>query len=402
MRDDTEQGASQAHIRQHNRVLALAAVAQHGRLTRAALSDSMRLTKPAVSRIATELITAGLLTETAAEASSRRGRPTTYLTLSTGRHLFVAVDVRVDGLLVQARDLSGAVLAESRHALPRTLGADRSVELISGQIEALCTDLGRRPDGIGLAVGAGVDPAGRMITSSPYRPWRDVPLPELIKERLGYDPGPVAMRDVSTCAALGNWQEIAADPLVTSLAHIQIGIGAGGGLVRRGATLPRVSSLTISHLPMQADGPPCACGARGCLDAVAGFDALVRHAEPTGLRPRQGARMLERYCAALLRLADDGDPAARRAITETAGWFARAAAMVINIVRPDRITYGGYPLLLGPLFRERFLAVAGDHAPAVSTQLTETRVGDGASVTGAFWLALGEFLAEPFPVGTLA
>ncbi len=400
MRIDTAgRGAPQTRIRQHNRLLTLAAVAQQRGLTRAALATSLRLSKPAVSRIVTELIKAGLLTETAAEPTTGRGRPTSRLTLSTGRHLFVAVDVRVDGLLVQARELDGAVLAESRHALPRTTGVDRTVALIAGRIEALSGQLGRRPDGIGLAVGSGIDDAGRVVTGSSYRPWRDVSLPELIIDRLGWSPGPVPMRDVSTCAALGNWQEIAADPTISTLAHLQIGIGAGGGLVRRGAALPVVGSLPISHLPMRAGGPICACGARGCLDAVAGFDALVRLGGPTGLTPKPGPGTVQRYCAALVGLADAGDHTARRVINESAGWFGRAAATVITIVRPDRISYGGYPLLLGPRFRERFLAVAADHAPAIGSMLIDTRQADGASVTGAFWLALGEFLAEPFPVG---
>lgn len=396
MRTTEGPGTSQADIRQRNRGLALATVAQRRRITRGELARTIGLTRPAVSRIVGDLVTAGLVSESGPEPGTGPGRPTSYLSLQGDRHVFFGVDVRLEGVLVQARDLAGDLLAESRHALPSTATPDETVAVLVGQIDTDCSRLGRRPSGIGLAVGARLDDTNQVILDSVYRPWTMVPLPALIAERLGPDRPPVVMSEVASAAALANWQELAADPGLHDLVHLQIGIGSGSGLVHRRQGVPFVGrSPRIAHVPLQADGPLCVCGARSCFDALAGFWALVARSAETGLVPIDGPRMLEQYCRELRDLADDGNEIAATSIDEMAGWFARAAAMMINIVQPSRFTYGGYPLLLGPRFHDRFVSVLDDYVDDLDVVLTTTRLGDGASATGAYWLAISQLMSDP-------
>lgn len=389
-------GASQADIRQLNRGLALASVARHSRITRAALASEIGLSRPAVSRIVADLVAAGLLSESRPEPGSGPGRPTSYLSLRRDEHVFFAVDVRLEGVLIQGRDLSGALITESRHALVPNASPTQAARLVARQILADCAELGRPASGVGLAVGAHLDRHNQMIIDSTYRPWTMVPLPRLIAEQLGPTGPPVVMDDVSSCAALANWQELAGDLGLSDLAHLQIGIGSGAGLVRRRQGLPLVARPPrIAHVPMRAGGPRCACGARGCFDAVAGFPALVERSAGTGLTPIHGPRRIEVYCAELGDLADSGHRVAQASILEMAGWFARAAAMIINIVRPSRFTYAGYPLLLGPRFHDQFVTVLSEHVEDLDAVLTATSLGDRASVTGAYWLAVGHLMADP-------
>lgn len=389
-------GSSQANIRQRNRGLALGIVAQHGSLTRSALAQATGLTRPAVSRIVADLIATGLLAESAPQSGGGPGRPTSFLTLTAGRHLFFGVDVRLEGVLVQARDLAGTLLSETRHALPMDIDAAATADLIAAQVDATAQRLGRVPDGVGLAVGAHQDPDNQIIVSSIYRPWRSVPLPRMVAERLGLTPPRVLMSDVASCAALASWQELAADPTMQDLAHLQIGIGSGSGYVQRLHGVGHVApSARIAHIPLVVDGRPCACGARGCFDAEAGFQTLVERAHGTGLIPEDGPRMLEIFCDRLIRLADDGHPVAIAAIDEMADRFAQAAAILINVLQPSRFTYGGYPVLLGPRFARRLLDRLVDHVPDLDRILATTSLGDRASVMGAYWLAVGPLMTDP-------
>lgn len=389
-------GSSQADIRQRNRSLALAMVAQRGSLTRSSLTQATGLTRPAVSRIVADLVATGLLTESAPQSAGGPGRPTSPLTLTAGRHLFFGVDVRLEGVLIQARDLAGTLLSQSRHALPMDIDAAATADLIAAQVGATAQRLGRAPDGVGLAVGAHQDADNQIVVSSIYRPWRSVPLPRMVAERLGPTPPPVLMSDVASCAALASWQELAADPTMQDLAHLQIGIWSGSGYVQRLHGVGHVAPhARIAHIPLVVDGRPCACGARGCFDAEAGFQTLVERAHGTGLIAQDGPRMLELYCDRLTRMADDGHPVAIAAIDEMADRFAQAAAILINVLLPSRFTYGGYPVLLGPRFARRLLSRLGDHVPDLDTILATTSLGDRASVMGAYWLAVGPLMTDP-------
>lgn len=389
-------GSSQADVRQRNRRLALAMVAQRRSATRGDLAEAMGLSRPAVSRIVADLVDAGLLAESDARRGAGPGRPTGHLSLPSGQHLFFGVDIRLEGVLIQARDLAGTLVAESRHALARTANPEMAVDLLAGEISAHCARLNRRADGVGLAVGAHQDESNQLIIESPYRDWRMVPLPRLLAERLGQQT-PVLMSDVASCAALANWQELASDPELNDLIHLQIGIGAGSGLIQRRQGVPHVAvPARIAHIPLQAGGHRCAaCGARGCFDAMAGFPALVARASATGLTPIEGPQMIDTYCTDLRLLADHGNGVAVDSIEEMATWFAHAAAIVINIWQPSRFTYAGYPVLLGPAFHRRFTDVLSDYVQDVDGVLASTALGDRASVTGAYWLATSRLMADP-------
>lgn len=388
-------GVSQTDVRQHNRSLALAAVARRGRLTRGQLASQLGLSKPAVSRIVTELVGGGLLSETSPQAGTGPGRPTRHLELPRSQHLFFGVDVRVDGLLVQARDLHGDLLGEARHPLPRDADPTASATLIAQELNRLGAELDRTPTGVGLAVGARLDQSRQVIMDSVYRPWSKVPLPAMVRDALTTPDVPMAMHEVSSAAALANWQELSIDPEVSDLVHFQVGIGTGCGVVRRSDPMPVIQPAPhTAHLPMQLDGPLCSCGARGCLDTLLGFDALVARASATGLRPEPGPREVETYTTALAALVDDGHPAARRAVDEMADRFIQAAAILIDLLLPARFTYGGYPLLLGDGFRHR--VTQGLQARLLDpTVLCSTSLGDGASVVGAYWMAVGPLMADP-------
>ncbi len=387
--------SAQSDLRQRNRNLALASVAQNGEMTRSDLAHTIGLTRPAVSRIVTDLIAEGWLVESAPQATSQPGRPTSRLALARGRHSFFGVDIRLEGILIQCRDLSGELLTESRHALPSSAPPETAISIIVAQIREDTSRLGRRPDGVGLAVGAGLDSESRIVLGSLYRPWRNVPLPAMIARSLGRNPPPVVMCEVASAAALANWQELATDLEMTDLVHLQIGIGSGAGIVRRRRGVPWVDAPPMmAHLPLQADGAPCRCGARGCLDATAGFQALVKLSAGTGLKRREGPRVIEDYCTDLRALAEAGDPLATASIREMAGWFARAGAMLLNIVRPTRFTYAGYPVQLGPTFHERFVEVLKEYSPNVDEVLVTTGLGDRASVVGAYWLAFNHLIAS--------
>lgn len=222
-----------------------------------------------------------------------------------------------------------------------------------------------------------------------------------MRATLGDPTVPVRMADVARCATSANWREASRDPSVQGLVHLQIGVGAGSGWVRRRHQVPEPEVPDdIAHLPLDRNGPACTCGGRGCLDVMAGFNALVELAEPSGIQPTTGPQAMRSYCEELAQRAHAGDETARRAIDEIAARIAQAAAIVITVFRPSRFTIGGYPLLLGSRFRNAFLDAARPTVHNIDEIATATGLGDEASLIGAFLLGIAAVAEDPLRLDT--
>lgn len=400
LRERSAGAVSQPLMRRHNLSLALRTIWDAGEITRTQLAAALGLTKPAIGRIVSDLAEAGYITENEERPVRGRGRPSSNLRLRPGRHYFIGVDFRVDRGAIEARDLTGELLYDRHFDVARTASMAAVVASLAERLVALESELGRRPSGIGVSLPAEVSADGLTVMSSTYFDWHDAPFVSMLASALGPDCPPLQLDHIANCAGIANWREIAPGG-ARALAHMQVGVGAGLGYAsrefptgRRGAAARR-----FGHLPMDRDGPACRCGSRGCLDAVAGFDALVRYAAPCGIAAGDDADAVEAFCRALAELAARGSVPAAEAIATSAVWFARAAAIVINFLGPSNLTIGGYPLHLGEAFTDAFLTALLPLAPNAETIFTRTALADEASVMGAVLLGMHSVMTDPLRAG---
>jgi predicted NBD/HSP70 family sugar kinase len=126
------------------------------------------------------------------------------------------------------------------------------------------------------------------------------------------------------------------------LAYLSVGTGLAAGLlldgrIRRGA---HGAAGEIGHLPVDPQGPPCECGQRGCLEAVASGAAIAAR------WPADDGELAA--TAALLSAADAGDPAAVAVLAEIAGHLAGAVALLAQTVDPELVVLGGGVAEAGP------------------------------------------------------
>jgi predicted NBD/HSP70 family sugar kinase len=383
-------------MRRHNLSLALRTIWDAGRISRAELSRTLNLSKPAITRIVGDLIGAGYLDETSERTASGRGRPSSYLHLRPGMHYFIGVDFRVDRMAVQARDLAGNILYDRHYPVRRGDAVSHVIAIVADAIAVASKQIGSRPMGIGVSVPAEMSPDQETILTSTYFDWRDVPFIALLRQTLGPGWPIIRLSHVSHCAAIANWRELAATG-VADLAHVQVGVGAGLGLAgRHYPTNPvRAGFRHFGHMPMLRHGPACTCGRLGCLDALVGFDALVRNAEPCGIKAGEDAEAIKTFCTELSALHTAGRREATTAIETAAQWFARATAVIIMGLDPSRVTIGGYPLYLGEAYRDAFMAELEPIVPNAASLVTSTRLGDEASVAGAVLLGMQSVMADP-------
>ena len=116
----------------------------------------------------------------------------------------------------------------------------------------------------------------------------------MVSERTGLA---VHVENDVNAAALGAFAHLRLGP-DASLAYVNVGTGIAAGFVLGGRLWRGASGAAgeIGHIPMWSHGADCACGQRGCAEAVGSGRAVT--ADPDRRRRRRGRRSRGRYnCA---------------------------------------------------------------------------------------------------------
>ena len=161
------------------------------------------------------------------------------------------------------------------------------------------------------------------------------------------------------------------------LVCIALGTGVGGGVVIGGRLhLGLGHAGEIGHTTVDPDGPLCGCGNRGCLDRMAGADAIALAAgHPTVAAAAEAARA--------------GDAVARAAFARAGVHVGRVLAGAVVLLWPERVVVGGGvadagDVLFEPLRAElRRRACVAPEIPVVAAELGAHAGAVGAALWGA-------------------
>ncbi|MER5734602.1 ROK family transcriptional regulator [Streptomyces sp. NPDC002262] len=394
-------GANLAALRGHNAALVLDLLRTAGRegISRLELAERTGLTPQAVSKITARLRAGGLVAEAGRRASTG-GKPRTVLRLVPTAAYAVGVHLDRDELTLALTDLTGAPLAVRRRPLALADGPPPVLAAVTDGVRALLAEaLPKAPDGRwtppdparaetpdpaaaapaapatsgpalaisgpppsgpvapGLVLGVGVAMPGPLdhrlgvpgrVTGAPA--WEGCAVRDVLEAGLGL---PVALDKDTNAAALG----LAVRPgAPRSFAYVHLGTGLGAGLVVGGAPLRggRTGAGELGHQTVQLDGPPCGCGARGCLEVLC-LAAVARGELP------EAARILGTGAANLVRLLDiDRVLLGGRVVLGAPEVFAGGVRAVLAGLRlpapvevaaaPDAVALGAAQLVLAPFF----------------------------------------------------
>ncbi|MGA5798182.1 ROK family protein [Streptomyces cellulosae] len=331
-------------------------VLTHGPLTRQEAARRTGVSPAAVTKAVRPLIEAGFLVEDAdAETRPAQGRPANPVRVDGGRALFIGLKATGDEIIGVLTDLCCRIRVARR--VPLTGRAPREVLPVAADlVRELLTEaegFGVQVLGLGVAVAGDVDRAAGTVRFSPFLDWHDVPLAALAEEASGL---PVTVdNDVRALTVAEQWFGDGVG--LSDFAVVTVGAGIGCGLVVHGRVVSGAHGVAgeIGHVPVVPDGPPCHCGGRGCLEAVASDAAITaRVREATGVPVADATEAL-----ALARAGDEG----ARAVYARAGEaIGRGIATVANLLGPERVIISGEGLAAYDLFagqvRDAFAAAA--------------------------------------------
>jgi glucokinase len=321
------------------------------------------------------------------------------------------IGVDIGGTKVAAARLDGRELGESHLRATDLSGSDALIDQLVAAVEDLRTD---DLQAVGFGVPSIVEFATGRVISSVNIPLTDLPLREVLSERLGV---PAFVDNDATVAALAEAHDTDLRLCARDLVMITVGTGVGGGLVLggriyRGAT-GGAGELghTIVGLDL-AGAVPTPMGdfpQPGSLEFVASGHALDRLvAQAANVHPESALGRLRAdgkpvLGADAVRAARDGDLPARRTVEIWGQHLGIGIANAINTFDPEEVVIGGGAAQAGELLLEPAKRVATGYVlPGLGTR-TEIRLarhGVRAGVFGAALLALHELEAPTTPAAS--
>lgn len=309
----------------------------------------------------------------------------------------VAVGVDVGGTKLAAGLVAadGSVLDRTRFSTPDT--ADGIVDRIVEAVTQFCQrhHLTDPPVGVGAA---GLIDRDGTVRFSPNLPWRDFALRQALRDHLH---GPLSVDNDANVAAWGEYRFGAGRDAHQSLVMLTIGTGVGGGLVLEDRLVRGAGGMAgeLGHIAVLEGGPPCPCGASGCLEAMSSGTAIARMASKARaggrLRPHSrlaGAREEELTGKAVTVAAHAGDPDAIEILATAGRWLGVAIASLVAAFDPEVVVLGGGAMQAGHLLAEP--AVASAQSRLIGRGYRElppvvpAALADDAGIVGAASLAL--------------
>ncbi|KJS61691.1 ROK family protein [Streptomyces rubellomurinus] len=384
--------ASQQDMRRQNLAVVLGAVAAHSPLSRADVAGRVGLTRAAVSSLVDELIGRGAVTEAAATASGRPGRPGRALALSGQGPAGLGLEIGVGHLGACVVDLRGEPRVwrrEERANAGRPAGEVLAeVAALAAAAEAEAAALGLRVDGRILAV-PGVVPnePGGLVERAPNLGWRGVRLADHWPDA---DTVPEPENEANLGALADYWN--AGQPAETFV-HVSAGTGVGAALVIDGRLFRGARGFAgeLGHLPVHPDGPGCACGARGCLEQYAGEAAVLREAGLAQYGPGDAVALLAERALA-------GHPPTLAALERAGSALGLALTSAVDLIDPDGLVLGGaYADLadwLLPAVRAE-LAARVTLRPWAPEALRPSALGRRGPLLGAALTTVRRIMADP-------
>ena len=312
------------------------------------------------------------------------------------------VGVDLGGTKLAVASLADGELGDS---LLRPSDLSSSDALIGQIVETVGEVRGDSLAGVGVGVPSVVEFETGRVVSSVNVPLADVPLRQVLGERLGV---PVFVDNDATVAALAEAYDEELRLVGRNLVMLTIGTGIGGGIVL-GGRIYRGSTggageigHTIVGLALDGDDPvpsPDRLPAPGSLEAVGAGHALDHLAAEAGrLYPDSELGRIEAGGATPLagdavRAARGGDEIAERIVEAWAERIGIGVANAINTFDPDEVVIGGGAALAGELLLDPATRVAREYAhPGLADHATIrlARHGPRAGVLGAALLAVHE------------
>jgi len=296
------------------------------------------------------------------------------------------VDVGATKIAAAVASPEGEILNRVRYPTPNSRST--LLETLAQAISEVSE--GFEVAGVGLGVpGLILAQENKVIFSPNLRAIEGISLKDELEPKVGL---PVTVENDNNAAAWGEFR-FGAGSGAEHLLFVGLGTGIGGGIVMHGRLLRGAQGAggELGHVTVQATGPRCACGSRGCLEAFASGSAIGRRTREVAVeRPDSALGQLAAEREVLgedvTDLAREGDEGALSVLKEAGRWLGIGLAGFVNIFNPELVVVGGGVMEAGELLlkaarREVHLRACSPKRELV--EVKEAALGRDSGVLGA-------------------
>ena len=381
--------AAQTPVNLHSlgRVRVLQALTDAPALSRAELVRRTGLARATVGSVLLELITAGLVRESAdgVPSGQRAGRPPQLVSLDPEAGYAVGLDVGHDHVRVILTDVVGTSRWDRSEAIAVDDDPERALDTAVRLITSAVQDTAVPPEkilGLGLGIACPVDKATGGLRAEGIMPgWVGTRPADVLAARTGL---PTRIINDANAGVLAE-RRFGAARDCANVVYVRLAAGIGAGMMSDGRMLLGHLGLAgeLGHVVVELNGAVCRCGGRGCLETVASPAAI------TGLLARSWGQPVGSVdLAALLRRGDRG---ALRAVEDAGEAVGRALSTVVSLLNPELVVIGGDLVeageaLLEPMRRTLNRGTMGSLHQRL--RIVPSLLGDSAGARGAAALVL--------------
>jgi N-acetylglucosamine repressor len=382
-------------IKEINRNLVLNLINSQGPISRTELARLSGLSAATITGITADFIDIDLIFEKE-EGDSSGGRRPILLAVNPRGGFTVGLKLTEEYVIGALTDLQVTVIANHSSRL-NTRSPGDAIDTMANVVQRLLQVGSIEEDkllGVGIGMAGIVHATQGVLHHSPIFGWRDVPIKELLQDRLGV---PVYIdNDVNTLTLTEKW--FGAGQGVDHFLTVTIGRGVGLGIVLNGQVYRGSygGAGEFGHTVIDPDGPPCACGKRGCLETFTSDPGLLRSAAEAAARGEMDT--VVDTAEGLLELAEKGDPIVRAIYARAGQVLGIGIANLINLLSPQLIIISGEGVRAREWIFDSMKDAIGQNVMPGLEKGTEIRVDvwdDDAWARGAASLVLKELFESP-------
>ena len=340
----------------------LSAIWNEGPIARTTLAERTGLAHSSITRITRILGEQGLIVETTLPESSDseplRGRPPVLLALNAEAGVVLAVDLSTIMLQGAIYNLAGRSLYSCEEPFAGTGETKvlRQVIALLARLQSICASTNRTALVIAVSVPGVIDQDKGRIVEVTNLDLHNVSLADALAKQFHL---PVYIEHDTMAAAYAE-RFYGAGTNNESLIYIMVSQGIGAGILLNNQIFRGVYGAAgeLGHITIKPNGPLCLCGRRGCLEALAGAQAIlasVRSWQKASLQqdcaegeatPAASGAMTakpddELTMQRVIEAASAGDAIARKALARAAKHVAQAIGTLATTLDVRCIIVGG-------------------------------------------------------------
>jgi len=257
--------------------------------------------------------------------------------------------------------------------------ANRGPELFLDGLRRTCEGIlnGDQVRCWGLCTAGAVDSTNGVLLRSPNLGWMNVNLYDPLARQFGRNG---IVENDCNAAAYGEWF-VRGD--IDSLVYVTVSTGIGMGIVANGELIRGAHRAAgeVGHTITVPGGPLCACGRKGCLQAVAGGNGLAEQ-----IKEITGEEITAKV---ILGRAALGQSPFAETVSSAARVLGRFLGNVIDTIDPEVLVIGG-SLGKNAYYFEQVVAALHENyyrLPGKRAKVEMSRVEPNGGIMGMLFLA---------------